>query len=185
MAVTSKTSEKTAQRLLNSSAQRWYDPEVDLDWDAPLAEDKDFHPAHRVSLYGTELWAGLTPEQQRELGKQEIAAIASFGIAAEVGLMSMLLKFVMQSDLATAEAQYALTEIADECRHSTMFARSIEYSGARIYRLPATFRKVFSNLVSLLPTGTAAWAGRSWSRSWWTSCSGRPWPTSTCSPASG
>src|SRR5437660_11163656 len=136
--------EKTAQRLLNSSAQRWYDPEVDIDWAAPLAEDKDFHPAHRVSIYGTELWAGLSPEQRKELGKQEIAAIASFGIAAEIGLMSMLLKFVMQSDMATAEAQYALTEIDDECRHSTMFARSIEYSGARLYRLPATFRKVFS-----------------------------------------
>ena len=152
-------SERTAQRLLNSSAQRRYDPEVDLDWDAPLAPDKDFHPAHRISLYGTELWDRLTPEQRRELGRQEIAAIASFGIAAEVGLMGMLLKFVMQSDLATAEAKYALTEIADECRHSTMFARSIEYSGARIYRLPSSLRKVFSNVVSLLPTGTAAWAG--------------------------
>jgi pimeloyl-ACP methyl ester carboxylesterase len=155
----STTPERTAGRLLNSSAQRWYDPAVDLDWDAPLAEDKDFHPEHRISLYGTELWAGLNPEQRRELGKQEIAAIASFGIAAEVGLMSMLLKFVMQSDLASDEARYALTEIADECRHSTMFARSIEYSGARIYRLPPAFRKVFSNLVSLLPTGTAAWSG--------------------------
>ena len=128
------TSEKTAGRLLNSSAQRWYDPEVDLDWDAPLAKDKDFHPAHRVSIYGTELWDQLTPEQQRELGKQEIAAIASFGIAAEVGLMSMLLKFVMQSDLATAEAQYALTEIADECRHSIMFGRMIDKLGTPVYR---------------------------------------------------
>lgn len=151
--------EKTAKRLLNSSAQRWYDPDVDLDWGAPLEADKDFHPPHRVSLYGTELWERLTPEQRRELGKQEIAAIASFGIFAEVGLMSMLLKFVMQNNPASPRAQYALTEIADECRHSTMFARSIEFSGARVYRAPAWFRKLASNAVSLLPTGTAAWAG--------------------------
>src|SRR3982074_3152331 len=78
--------EKIAQRLLNSSAQRWYDPEVDLDWAAPLVEDKDFHPPHRVSIYGTELWERLTPEQRHELGKQEIAAIASFGIFAEISL---------------------------------------------------------------------------------------------------
>jgi pimeloyl-ACP methyl ester carboxylesterase len=157
--MTTARRERTAQRLLNSSAQRRYDPEVDLDWSAPLDPDKDFHPPHRVSIYGTPLWEGLSPRQRRELGRQEIAAIASFGITAEVGLMSMLLKFVMQNDLATPRAQYALTEIADECRHSTMFARSIEYSGARIYRLPPRFRKIFSNLVSLLPTGTAAWAG--------------------------
>jgi pimeloyl-ACP methyl ester carboxylesterase len=151
--------EKTAQRLLNSSAQRWYDPDVDLDWSAPLDPDRDFHPPHRVSIYGTPLWDRLTPEQRRELGKQEIAAIASFGIFSEVALMSLLLKFVMQNDLSTARAQYALAEIADECRHSTMFARSISFSGARIYRAPAWFRKLASNLVSVLPTGTAAWAG--------------------------
>lgn len=125
--------QKTAQRLLNSSAQRWYDPEVDLDWSAPLDPVKDFHPPHRVSIYGTELWERLTPEQRRELGKQEIAAIASFGIYAEIGLMSMLLKFVTQDSPASPRAQYALTEIADECRHSTMFARAIERVGVPAY----------------------------------------------------
>ena len=29
--------EKTAERLLNSSADKFYDPEVDIDWAAPLA----------------------------------------------------------------------------------------------------------------------------------------------------
>jgi len=45
--------ETTAERLLRSSAARSYDPEVDIDWAAPLPEGKYYLPEHRVSLYGT------------------------------------------------------------------------------------------------------------------------------------
>src|SRR5882724_1719956 len=86
--------EKTAERLLNSSADKFYDPEVDIDWAAPLAEDKYFIPAHRSSLYGTALWDGLTERQRIELTKHEVASVASVGLWFEVLLMQMLVKAV-------------------------------------------------------------------------------------------
>ena len=125
--------EKTADRLLKSSANKFYDPEVDIDWAAPLPGDKPYQPEHRCSLYGTHLWDRLSPDQRLELGKHELASIASNGIFFEVLLMQMLLKEVYNSDPTTRHAQYALTEIADECRHSTMFARSVERVGAPAY----------------------------------------------------
>lgn len=146
--------ERTAERLLKSSAARSYDPEIDIDWSAPLAEDKYFLPEHRVSLYGTELWRRLTPEQRLELGKHEIISITSFGIYAEVALMHLLLKVVTDGDPTTRHAQYALTEVADECRHSTMFGRGIEKSGVPPYLAPRWF-KLFLRLTLLLPIGPA------------------------------
>ncbi|TVT49256.1 diiron oxygenase [Amycolatopsis rhizosphaerae] len=125
--------EKTAERLLKSSASKFYDPEVDIDWSAPLPEGHPYLPEHRSSLYGTHLWDRLTPEQRIELGKHEIASIASNGIFFEVLLMQMLLKVVYDTDPTTRHVQYALTEIADECRHSTMFARFVERVGAPAY----------------------------------------------------
>ncbi|HJQ46252.1 MAG TPA: diiron oxygenase [Amycolatopsis sp.] len=125
--------EKTADRLLKSSANRFYDPAVDIDWAADLPAGMPFQPAHRCSLYGTDLWDQLSAEQRIELGKHELASIASNGIFFEVLLMQMLLKEVYNADPTTRHAQYALTEIADECRHSTMFARSIERAGAPAY----------------------------------------------------
>ncbi|TNC23195.1 AurF N-oxygenase family protein [Amycolatopsis alkalitolerans] len=125
--------EKTADRLLKSSANKFYDPEVDIDWDAPLAEGKVYQLEHRCSLYGTGLWAQLTPEQRIELGKHEVASVASNGIFFEVLLMQMLLKEIYRGDPTTRHVQYALTEIADECRHSTMFARAVERVGAPPY----------------------------------------------------
>jgi hypothetical protein len=125
--------EKTAERLLNSSADKFYDPEVDIDWSAPLAEDKYFLPRHRSSLYGTELWDGLTEAQRIELTKHEVASVASVGLWFEVLLMQMLVKAVYNADPTTRHAQYALTEVADECRHSTMFARMVERIGCPAY----------------------------------------------------
>ena len=133
--------EKTAERLLRSSANRSYDPEVDIDWSAPPVEGKIFQPEHRISLYGTHLWDRLTPKQRLDLGRHEIASIASVGLWFEILLMQALLKDVYESDPTSRRAQYALTEIADECRHSTMFARAIEWAGVPVYGpVPAIHR---------------------------------------------
>jgi hypothetical protein len=140
--------EKTAERLLNSSADRFYDPEVDIDWAAPLAEDKYFIPRRRSSLYGTALWDGLTEAQRIELTRHELASVASVGLWFEIILMRMLVKAVYNSDPTTRHAQYALTEVADECRHSTMFARLVERVGCPAYG-PKRF---VHRLAKLLPT---------------------------------
>ncbi|WP_433871493.1 AurF N-oxygenase family protein [Saccharopolyspora sp. CA-218241] len=125
--------EKTADRLLRSTARNSYDPDVDLDWDAPLEEGKPFIPFHRSSLYGTAMWDRLSEDQRIELTKHEFASIASNGLWFEVLLMQMLLKEFYDSDPRTQHAQYALTEVADECRHSTMFAKAVNKVGAPAY----------------------------------------------------
>ncbi|MDT7655599.1 MAG: hypothetical protein QOF38_314, partial [Pseudonocardiales bacterium] len=109
-------------------------------------------------LFGTELWERMTPEQRYELGKHEIISITSFGIYAEVALMHLLLKVATQGDPTSRHAQYALTEVADECRHSTMFGRGIEKSGVGPYLAPRWFRGLL-NLSLLLPIGPATYGG--------------------------
>lgn len=134
--------ERTAARLLKSSAGKFYDPEVDVDWDAPLVDGKNFVLPHRSTLYGTHLWERMSPEQRTELGKHEVATIATTGLWFEILLMQMLLKEVYKADPTTSHAQYALTEIADECRHSTMFARMAERIGCPAYGPPEPLRKL-------------------------------------------
>ena len=66
--------ERTATRLLRSSSKNSYDPLLDIDWDAPVdgpgLAELAFLPFERVSLYGTELWDELTPEQRVELSNR-------------------------------------------------------------------------------------------------------------------
>src|SRR5262249_5163253 len=115
--------ERTADRLLRSTAARSYDPEVDIDWSAPLADGLRYLPDRRCTLYGTPLWDRLTPAQRIELGKHEAASVASVGIWLEFTLLRMLAKVAYTGDPGTSRVQYALAEMAEECRHSTMFAR--------------------------------------------------------------
>ena len=69
--------EKTAERLLKSSAEKFYDPEVDIDWSAPLVDGHLYSPEQRISLNGTPLYDSLTAEQRIELTKHQLASIAS------------------------------------------------------------------------------------------------------------
>ena len=149
--------EKTAGRLLKSAADKFYDPEVDIDWSAPVPTDKFYHPEHRVSLYGTPLWDTLTPEQRIELGKHEIAGICAGGIFFEVLLMQMLLKQVYRHDPTTAHVQYMLAEIADECRHSTMFGKAIKRFDVPVYG-PRPWVKRLAKLLPVLGRGPSTYA---------------------------
>lgn len=111
----------------------WYDPEVEIDWAAPLDPDAFWLPPHRSSLYGTPLWDRLDHRQRVELTKHEVASGASAGVWFETILMQMLVREYYRLDPTTRHAQYALTEVADECRHSIMFGRMIETMGCPVY----------------------------------------------------
>ncbi|MEV0116131.1 diiron oxygenase [Streptomyces sp. NPDC050844] len=123
-----------ARRLLDSAAVLAYDPATEVDWETPL--DRDYHGASPEwsSLYGTAYWQELTEPQRKELTRQEAASVASTGIWFEMILQQMVLRDVYAKDPTSAEVQWALTEIAEECRHSIMFARGAQKLGAPAYR---------------------------------------------------
>lgn len=126
--------EDIAKRLLRSSAKASYDPLVEIDWDAPIDKDRYAIAPHRVSLYGTELWDRLSEDQRKELSRHEVASIASIGLWFETILMQMLIRHAYDRDPTTNHVQYAYTEIADECRHSVMFAKMTQKLAGRHYR---------------------------------------------------
>jgi hypothetical protein len=127
------TADQVSQRLLRSSARQSYDPEVDVDWGAPLVEGAWFMQPERLSLYGTPLWDSLSREQQVELSKHEIASIASVGLWFELILLQILARELYDEDPRSERTHYALTEIGDECRHSVMFGKAIARCGAPAY----------------------------------------------------
>jgi hypothetical protein len=125
--------EVTAERLLRASAKLSIDPQIAIDWDLPLDQERYALAPERVSLYGTPLWDSLSEEQRRELSRQEMASIAGTAIWFEALLIQMLIRSVYRLDPCTSHVQYAYTEIADECRHSIMFARFAEKLGRQSY----------------------------------------------------
>jgi len=126
--------EQTAQRLLSSSLRHSFDPDLEIDWDAPLDPDAYWIPPDRSSLFGTPLWNQMSRAQQIELTKYEVVSAASAGVWFETVLMQMLIRHYYDQDPTSPHAQYALTEVADECRHSIMFGRLIARLGCAPYQ---------------------------------------------------
>jgi len=129
----STTTIDSSQRLLDSSAALSYDPMTEVDWEAPLDPTHHGLNPEWSTLYGTPMWRRMTEEQKVTLTRHEVASIMSTGIWFEMILQQMVLRDQYCSDYARPDFQFALTEIADECRHSIMFARACEKLGATGY----------------------------------------------------
>ncbi len=144
-------------RLLGSAAKKSYDPVVDIDWDAPIPEHLYGLSPDWSSLYGTELWEGLSEEQRVTLTIHEYCSISGVGIWFECLLMQLVLRDIYGEDPAQPHVQWALTEIADECRHSVMFARTAQTFGAPSYQPPASIQRL-GKAFSAKAGGPAAYA---------------------------
>lgn len=144
-------------RLLGSAGKKSYDPVVDIDWAAPIPDELYGLSPEWSTLYGTPLWDRLTEEQRVTLTIHEYCSISGVGIWFECLLMQLVLKDIYGDDPAQPHVQWALTEIADECRHSVMFARTAEKFGAPSYQPPAGILKLGKAFVARFD-GPAAYA---------------------------
>jgi hypothetical protein len=84
--------------------------------------------------------------------------VMSIGIWFEMILQQMVLRDQYVTNYANAEFQFALTEIADECRHTIMFARACEKMGAPAY-FPDKLSTELGRGFKAFAAGEAAYAG--------------------------
>jgi hypothetical protein len=149
--------QELSARLLGSAAKKSYDPVVDIDWSAPIPADLYGLSPEWSTLYGTPLWDSLREEQRITLTIHEYCSISGVGIWFEALLMQLVLRDIYGEDPAQPHVQWALTEIADECRHSVMFARTAEKFGAPSYQPPASILRLGKAFVRRFD-GPAAYA---------------------------
>ena len=144
-------------RLLGSAARKSYDPVVDIDWTAPIPDGLYGLSPEWSTLYGTPLWHSLSDEKRVTLTIHEYCSNSGIGIWFECLLMQLMLRDIYGDDPAQPHVQWALTEIADECRHSVMFARTAEKFGAPSYQPPPSILRLGRAFVKRFD-GPAAYA---------------------------
>lgn len=157
-ASTQQDREDVSARLLDSVAQLSFDPATDVDWEEPL--DPTLHGVNPqwCSLYGTALWEEMTDEQRVTLTRHEVCSIMSTGIWFEMILQQMVLRDQYCKDSSSSDFRFALTEIADECRHSMMFARACQRMGIKAY-LPNRMSIELGRVFKALASSEAAYGG--------------------------
>src|SRR5204862_1639319 len=94
-----------------------------------------FHlPPEKLPLFGTSVWDEMTDLERRTYSRHEAAALCAAGIWFENELMQIVLRHLAELPVTDPSHRYLLTEVADECRHSTMFGEFIRRAGTPAYR---------------------------------------------------
>jgi hypothetical protein len=118
--------EERVGRLSAASLRRLIDPDLDLPGELGTGQ---ILPDGLLSING--LHAELSAEQRARLSREEVAAILDGGFRFEAALMSGFCAEIMLKDnLCDPRVAYALHEVGEETRHSRLFARVIEQTGA-------------------------------------------------------
>ncbi|MEZ5210867.1 diiron oxygenase [Gordonia sp. (in: high G+C Gram-positive bacteria)] len=125
---------EVSERLLASAARLSRNAMTEIDWSLPMDPDKYGCSPEWSSLYGTDYWNEMSEEQRISLTRHEFASIMCIGIWFEMILQEMVVRDQYLGQYHSPEFQFALTEIADECRHSIMFAKASEKMVGRSYR---------------------------------------------------
>ncbi len=131
---TSVDSDREFARLIESAEELSYDPDKEIDWDAPLDDTKYGLNPQWSTLYGTHLWDRMVESQRIALTRHEVGSIMSTGIWFETMLQHMILRAQYSADYGDSAFRFSLIEIADECRHSLMFSKTCSKMGVPHYR---------------------------------------------------
>ncbi len=148
------TTATKATQLIAASERLTLDPFSEVDWSLDLTDDSRFHlPPEKLPLAGTPVWAAMTDAERRTYSRHECAAVCAAGIWFENKLMQIVLRHLAELPVTDPSHRYLLVEVADECRHSTMFGEYLRRAGTPAYA-PALATGGLDD-VDLLPGGRA------------------------------
>lgn len=127
-----RTAARSSQ-LVAASSRTTLDPFLEVDWSLPI-DDSAFHlPPELLPLFGTAQWHAMTLNEQIAYSRHETAAMFGAGIWFENALMQLVLRHLVEIPVTDPSHRYLLIEVADECRHSTMFGEYIRRAGTPTY----------------------------------------------------
>jgi hypothetical protein len=123
-----------SHQLVSASERTTLDPFREVDWSIPI-DDSAFHlPPEVLPLYGTTVWDSMSEARRMVYSRHEAAALCGAGIWFENVLMQAVLRHLAELPVTDPAHRYLLVEVADECRHSTMFGEFIRRAGTPAYR---------------------------------------------------
>ena len=131
-----RTAARSTQ-LVAASQRMTLDPFTEIDWDIPI-DDRAYHlPPEWLPLFGTSIWDAMDEPARIAYSRHELAALCGAGIWFENRLMQIVLRHLAEIPVTSPAHRYLLVEVADECRHSTMFGEVIRRAGTPAYGPPA------------------------------------------------
>ena len=113
----------------------------------------------KLPFYGTPQWDAMSATERYEYSRHECAALCGAGIWFENKLMQIVLRHLAELPVTDPSHRYLLVEVADECRHSTMFGEYIRRAGTPAYAPDGTDGAIGKRTTSTILTAALNEAG--------------------------
>lgn len=127
-------------RLNTASLRHIVEPERDL---PGHVGDGQVLPDELLAIHELPEFNSLTPDQRRQLSREEVAAIVDAGLRFEAALMAgFALEIFAHGDLTDPRVVYSLHEVGEETRHSRLFSRLLGQLRPEARNPVAPFRRV-------------------------------------------
>jgi hypothetical protein len=142
--VSTESAAALAVRLSKASVKKYWNPYTDLEWPESLDKNDWFMSPELTSIYGTDLWNGLTEQQQKSLSFWELINFFSITLQGERPLVQGLCH-QMYSRQGKDETHYMHHFLDEENKHMVMFAMFCNKYAGKVYpdkkdRPPQTIR---------------------------------------------
>ncbi|WP_299572488.1 diiron oxygenase [uncultured Williamsia sp.] len=150
--------DEVSRRLVDSSLVASRNAMTEIDWTAPLDAHGHGCSPEWSALYGTRYWDELSEEQRVRLTRHEIASVMTIGVWFEMMLQQLVIRDQRTVSAHSPEFHFAMTEIADECRHSLMFSAASQRLVGRSYH-PSPKVARMGRVFMTVARGEVAYAG--------------------------
>ncbi|MCB9791288.1 MAG: ferritin-like domain-containing protein [Alphaproteobacteria bacterium] len=139
---------RAAPRLYDRAKRRQWDAAERIDWSQPLdPESPDELPDSGVPLFGSPIWARMSPGERDQLRHHFQAWQLSQYMHGEQGALLAASKLVQQ--LPGSEGKlYAATQVMDEARHLEAFTRLLQDKFALSYGVNRPLERLLGDVLS-------------------------------------
>src|SRR5262245_28710129 len=130
--MSTETAAELAVRLSKASVKKFWNVYTDIAWPETLDRSHWFMSPELISIYGTELWASLSEEQQKNLSFWELINFFSITLQGERPLVQGLVQ-QMYSRQGKPETHYMHHFLDEENKHMVMFSMFCHRYAGKVY----------------------------------------------------
>ena len=133
--------------LYRKGTRDQWNAETDVDWSISVDPEAENTPDMTIPIYGTDLWASLTPREVRRFRRENMAWLLSQFLHGEQGALVTTAQIVTTTPDMDAKL-YGSTQVMDEGRHVEVFDRYLRDKIGLQYPVDQNLRSLLTSILT-------------------------------------
>jgi hypothetical protein len=133
--------------LYRKGARDQWNADTDVDWSISVDPEAENTPDATIPIYGSDLWARLSPREVRRFRRENMAWLLSQFLHGEQGALVTTAQIVATTPDMDAKL-YGSTQVMDEGRHVAVFERYLRDKIGLQYPVDQNLRQLLASILT-------------------------------------